>query len=369
MSTNWITGKRYDLAWYIGAAISGYLLIWMNLGLGISVLLLLWFWIVAVDGPHVFGTISRTYLDRKEWQSRAKLFLGSLFWFLPGPLLIVSGILMNTPIPYFLFLVFAQLWAYWHVVRQHYGFLTLYQKKNGEVSGRSNGVDYWVFYMMMLLPFVSFLLRNPQARTALGLPVAISAQQQLLLFLLHTAIGIALILYVLKEWENVREGRSWNLPKNIFLAACIPLHLFLFLHPYVSTHVDVRAVAVFVTFYHNIQYHGIVWFYNRNRYGNDAEGKQYGLASKVSRNFLTYYTAAILFTFAYRYSNWFLMGLDVPGIGGPNWISELALGSNFTFADLAYAFWWGFAFNHYYLDQKIWKVSRDKQLSSDLRIA
>jgi len=367
-STKWITSRNFDLLWYIGACITGYVMIYLNLGLGIPVLFLLWFWIISVDGPHVFGTISRTYLDPEEWKTRRKLFLGSLLWFLPGPLMLLAGITLDTPLPYFIFLAFAQLWAYWHVVRQHYGFLTLYQKKNGETSGKGNPIDYWMFYILMIAPFISFALRNPQARELLRLPVTISGAEQYLIYVLHALIAIAICVYVIKEMRLAQQGLTWNLPKNLFLLACMPLHLFLFLHPYVSTHVDVRMVAVFVTFYHNIQYHGIVWFYNRNRYGKEDSGSRYGLAAKVSHSFLTYYAAGLLFTLLYRYSNWALMGLQVPLAPGPNSISTAALGSHFTIADLAYVFWWGFAFNHYYLDQKIWRLSKDRRLSQDLKV-
>jgi len=367
-STKWITSRNFDLLWYIGACITGYVMIYLNLGLGIPVLFLLWFWIISVDGPHVFGTISRTYLDPEEWKTRRKLFLGSLLWFLLGPLMLLAGGALDTPLPYFIFLAFAQLWAYWHVVRQHYGFLTLYQKKNGETSGKGNPIDYWMFYILMIAPFISFALRNPQARELLRLPVTISGAEQYLIYVLHALIAIAICVYVIKEMRLAQQGLTWNLPKNLFLLACMPLHLFLFLHPYVSTHVDVRMVAVFVTFYHNIQYHGIVWFYNRNRYGKEDSGSRYGLAAKVSHSFLTYYAAGLLFTLLYRYSNWALMGLQVPLAPGPNSISTAALGSHFTIADLAYVFWWGFAFNHYYLDQKIWRLSKDRRLTQDLKV-
>jgi hypothetical protein len=365
-STKWITSRNFDLLWYIGACLTGYVMIYLNLALGIPVLFLLWFWIISVDGPHVFGTISRTYLDPEEWKTRRKLFLGSLLWFLPGPLMLLTGVALDSPLPYFIFLAFAQLWAYWHVVRQHYGFLTLYQKKNGEASGKGNPTDYWMFYILMIAPFISFALRNPQARELLGLPTIISSVEQYLIYFLHALIAIAICVYVIKEMRSVQQGLPWNVPKNLFLLACMPLHLFLFLHPYVSTHVDVRMVAVFVTFYHNIQYHGIVWFYNRNRYGK--YDSRHGLAAKVSRSFLTYYAAGILFTLVYRYSNWSLMGLQVPFAPGPNSISTTTLGSHFTIADLAYVFWWGFAFNHYYLDQKIWKLSKDRRLTQDLKV-
>ena len=365
ISIRWITDRNYDLLWYIGACISSYALIYLNVGLGITALLLWWFWIISVDGPHVFATISRTYLDSEERKARSKLLTGSLLWFLLGPSAILLGILTGTRLTFFLFLAFAQLWAYWHVVRQHYGFLVLYQKKNGEPSGRANPIDYWIFYILMLAPFVSFLLRHPEARAELGLSLQMSAPEYWTLILLHSLIGGAILIYVAKEVRN----NNVNLPKNLFLMACVPLHLFLFLHPYISTKLDLRLFVVFVTFYHNVQYHGIVWFYNRNRYGQDQEGTRFGLASRVSRSFLTYYVIGVLFTVFYRYPQWFCIGLAVPFAPGPNWISETSMGSLFKISDLAIAFWWGFALNHYYLDQKIWRLSRDQQLNKDLKVS
>jgi hypothetical protein len=34
----------------------------------------IWFlWVVFLDSPHLFGTFSRTYLDKREFQQRRKL--------------------------------------------------------------------------------------------------------------------------------------------------------------------------------------------------------------------------------------------------------------------------------------------------------
>ena len=77
VSSNWIIDKHNDLLWFMGACISGYILIYLNLGLGISAVILTWFWIMTVDGPHIFGTISRTYLDKQEWITRSPLLIGS----------------------------------------------------------------------------------------------------------------------------------------------------------------------------------------------------------------------------------------------------------------------------------------------------
>lgn len=366
VSANWITGRNFDLLWFISACLTSYAMIYLHVGLGVSAMLLWWFWILSVDGPHIFATLSRTYLDQQEWKQRWKLFWGSLLWFLLGPLCLFASIYAGTTSPYFVFLAFASLWAYWHVVRQHYGFMVLYQKKNGEPAGKSNQLDYWIFYVLMLAPFVSFLLRHPVAREQLGLPVFITSIERAIILADHIVIAAAIALYVAKEFYFARQGRAWNLPKNLFLAACIPLHLTIFLHPYISTHLPIRLFVVFVTFYHNVQYHGIVWFYNRNRYR--ADQGNFGPAAWISRNFVVYYAAGLLFTIVYRYTNWYFLGIDVPLLHGPNNISEASIGMEFKVSDLAFAFWWGFAFHHYYLDQKIWRLSKDKRLNQELKV-
>ena len=364
VSKQWITSRNYDLLWYIGACLSSYLLLYLNLALGISALLLWTFWILSVDGPHVFGTISRTYLDTEERHQRARLLLGSLLWFLVGPAFLIFAIASKNLAPFLIFLTLAQLWAYWHVVRQHYGFVVLYQKKNGEPAGKQNKVDYPIFYVWMLLPFLSFLIRHPQARPYFGLGAERSTLEQAGLFFIHGIIIASVAIYIAKEIYRYIKSKEFNLPKNLYLLACVPLHFLIFLNPFISTQLDIHLFAVFVTFYHNIQYHGIVWFYNRNRYGKDVSGSRYGLSSFVSKNFLIYYAAGLLFALIYRSLNWYLVGgVDQAFDTGPETLRRMT-----ALQLLVIGVWWGFAFNHYYLDQKIWKVSKDKQLTQDLKM-
>lgn len=42
--------------------------------------------------------------------------------------------------------------------------------------------------------------------------------------------------------------------------------------------------------------------------------------------------------------------------------------SVFTPTDVVNAIWWFVAIHHYYLDQRIWRVSRDKRLRADLKL-
>ena len=72
------------------AALSGYALFFMHAGLGWDMVRIWFLWVVLLDSPHLFGTFSRTYLDRREFQQRKKLLTWSLLWFLAGTILLQS---------------------------------------------------------------------------------------------------------------------------------------------------------------------------------------------------------------------------------------------------------------------------------------
>src|SRR3984893_442639 len=125
ISLRWIISAREDLIWFIGSVASSYALLVLYVTGILPLLPMVAAWAILIDAPHVFGTFSRTYLDRSEWQSRKRLLLGSLLFFVVGPALVLLGF-------GFTFFFVAALWAYYHLVKQHYGFMVLYKKKNDD---------------------------------------------------------------------------------------------------------------------------------------------------------------------------------------------------------------------------------------------
>src|SRR4029453_10917791 len=126
ISLGWIINKKDDLIWFIGSVVTSYAFLAANLllvKLGLSVMIMTWIWALGFDGPHVFGTISRTYADREERRKRAKLFYGSLLLFLIGPAIVGADQLLGSNALGPAFFLFASMWAYYHLVKQHYGFM------------------------------------------------------------------------------------------------------------------------------------------------------------------------------------------------------------------------------------------------------
>src|SRR5438105_15282851 len=84
ISLRWIINAREDLIWFIGSVASSYaLLIFYTTGV-LPLIPMVAGWAILIDAPHVFGTFSRTYFDRSEWQTRRRLMLGSLLSFIFG---------------------------------------------------------------------------------------------------------------------------------------------------------------------------------------------------------------------------------------------------------------------------------------------
>src|SRR5512132_4328820 len=120
----WIISRNVDLALVIFSSLAGYLYLGLYLLLHIPITYLWWFWSVGFDGTHIFAMASRTYFDREARRAHRGLFFGSLvFFFSLGPALVLLGW-----VPVLVMIV--ALWAYYHVVRQHYGFMVLYKVKH-----------------------------------------------------------------------------------------------------------------------------------------------------------------------------------------------------------------------------------------------
>src|SRR6266446_3021705 len=156
ISLRWIISARDDLVWLIGSVASSYLLLILYVTGVLPLLPMVGLWAILIDAPHVFGTFSRTYFDRTERRNRARLLWGSLLFFVVGPLMVWAG-------AGFVFFFIAALWAYYHLVKQHYGFMVLYKKKNGDLAPVDNALDRLLLLFAFNYPFVAFIAQDPQA--------------------------------------------------------------------------------------------------------------------------------------------------------------------------------------------------------------
>jgi hypothetical protein len=319
-----------DSVFVIGSAVAGYLLLGLHAALDVPVMVLWWVWSVGFDGTHIFATATRTFFDHEARATQGTMLWGSLgFFFAIGPLLVLAGLKGWLALA-------VGVWAYYHVLRQHFGFMMLYKVKNHDLETVDNRWDSRFLYLMLAFPpFHRFFVHHPEE---LGIPkgAALAGMSPLVEPALWGGIGLMVAGYGLRQWRKWQLGRDLNAPKLCLLAAVVPLHWLTF------HFLSWQAAVPTVTIVHNLQYHAIVWFYNRNRYAEERDGRRrFGwLPPAVSRSLLTYVGLGLVFSLAYR----------VPGY-------ELG-----RMSDLAFGFFCGFGLTHYYLDGRIWRVRQDPGL-------
>ena len=324
----WIISRGVDLSLVIGSALAGYAYLLLYAVFHVPITLLWWFWSVGFDGTHIFATASRTFFDREARARNPRLLYGSLlFFFTIGPVMVLAG-----AVKYLAILI--GVWAYYHVIRQHYGFMVLYKVKNRDLRPIDNTLDR-VFLGVMLVspPFLRFFVRHPEE---LGLHLSLRWFEPFL----WSIVAATLAVYLGRQWMHWRAGSPVNLPKYLLFAAIMPLHWLTF------ASMSWQAAVPTVTIVHNLQYHALVWFHNRNRYAEPNASLHGRIPAAVSRSLLAYVAAGLVFSLLYR----------VPGF---------ALGK---VSELAFGFFCGFGLTHYYLDSRIWRVRHDPGLRAALRM-
>jgi hypothetical protein len=404
---SFLVSPSTDGVWYIGSSLAGFVYValvlllgrdssdpmnepFYRLSLGSSRypltlgLLVVGSWALFIDAPHVWATLARTFLDPDDWRDRKRMLVGSTIWFFVGPLAILGPYLLGafvpmTPatlaLPAVTFFVLFRLWAYYHVVRQHWGFLVLYKRKNDDWSDAAeNRADHWFFNAALYLPLLLFLTAPWYRETGmpeLGLSRPLFHGQTAASMLRPVFLALypmAIAAYCVFQIARYRSGVVRNGPKLLFLAAIVPLHLAVFSHPLLAL-----FVVPIVTVGHNLQYHRIVWSFGRSKYGTRS-GPSYRWARAAFRSVPAYLGLGLAFSFflyqgplietvkpliARAFDEWLFAGLGL--LAGLTRPEEARIG-----ARVVSALFLGWAMQHYYLDSKIWRVHRDPALAHHL---
>jgi hypothetical protein len=356
----WIVSRKYDLAFIFGGAALSLMIPLLVMHWPELLPIIFWIWLLFFDGTHLYAAYSRTYLDRQFWKTDRALLLASPAVILLPLTAVIFYVRSGNIRPVEYFLVFAQAWAYYHLVRQHYGFVSLYDRKSG-ASKETHEINKQTIYVGLWTPYIYFLLSHPINRKVAGLP-SLFPESELLwglnifaLFFTGGAAFFFILHYIRKKTIT---------PAAIFTAICMILYSLIFywiapMEPFFARAQNVvqsfMILAITMTIFHNIQYHAIVWQFNRKKYGKP----EFGLATTLNRNFLIYAIVAVLFAGIYVTTAW--LSTDYP--------SPFGRIADSRFVPVTFCIWWGLLFHHYYLDQKIWRFSKTKDLQQQLNVA
>lgn len=346
----WILSRTQDLLWFQGSALAAVLLLVAFLALpplghdnyttDHPALWLLLFWGVIFDGSHVMATYARTYWAA-DAQSRSGLpGAWSGGWLLLGPVLAwidhqwftqQASVVGQSGLLFGFFLAAAYLWAYYHLIRQHYGFLSLYRRRVGLPTALW-APDALFLWVGSAYPFLRYNL-SPAYKTS-GLPVTLpDAWLAPLRLALDGGVALALLVILLLGWRQARrEGSGWG-PRHLFLLIVVAYSNLTF-----ALLDNLLVITAVLTIFHNLQYHRIVWQYER--------GQQRLPMGSVAR-----YAA-------------FALGLGLLWYG-PRIVGVAVVQSD-LWRNMLVGLAWGVAFHHYHVDARIWRVRRQPALGETL---
>ena len=328
--SRWIISPADDLTWFICSALGGYLTI-LLFKAGVPLFPILIAFILVIDGPHVWSTMTRTYLDKSERQRRRLQLFAIVPLLLIGPTMWWLG-QAN------LFFVLAYGWAYYHHAKQEYGFVMLYKAKNNDRAPFDMKWDRRFIMVSFILPYVYYL------EEAHDLAQRFSIMRPLVSLVLSAYILFA-VLFVARQVQKFARGESINAPKLALLAVSVPLQwsafTFAIHHPF-----GILAAAIPINTFHALQYQRLMWFHNRNHYADEQVKARAGFAGVINRSVIFYLAVVLVANFAF-----YAIAGGVFQLRGA-WVTAF----------------WGISFTHYFLDSKIWRVRGDKELATALRL-
>jgi hypothetical protein len=264
-SRGFIVSPRYDTAFFT-ASLALPLLLWVGFSFGLLTGVAVYaIFQLAFNLPHNFQTWTMSVLDEEDRSRHGRRYAIAL----AVCVLVFALPMALSPDGVYPWVRDALIyWGYYHLVRQHYGFQRLYEKKMGGVPALESKLYARFLDAVSYLPLL-VRFRDPELMTIHAGKMAAHIWHPVLpraawmaVAALYALIVVAAIVHHLVA---VARGRTGLLPRALHFAA---VTLAFALAGLVIRDLIV-AIAV-VTAFHNLQYIGLVWFHNANRAADGA---------------------------------------------------------------------------------------------------
>ncbi len=322
-----------------------------------------WIWVIFFEGSHFWATYSRTYIDNKYRKENSMVLIGSLIFFI-FPL---AAIMLEKAFPALTFTVyygfFIFIWSLYHNAKQHYGFLSIYAGKiKMEFDDKKKMRN--ALYGVIVFSQVFFLLNfKVQGTFSMSSPWAdVPVMNFLFTKFFYVLTAAATVYFIIQSISLAKKYKRTLRPIISYVATCLIFYSVMFYYVAQSDNFIVGSdglsililIAIMNSLFHNIQYHAIVWHYGQARYNKDDQNN-YGIAKFVNGKTFNYLMVALMLGSVFGFIVWNVgMSPDVNG-------GFTAVANNWAFV-----LFFGIIGHHFYLDQKIWRPSKQTELKSYL---
>ncbi len=214
----------------------------------------LW-WIVLVlciDVSHVYSTLFRLYWDKPTFIKYKKTLI----------LIPLIGLTIGFVLHYYNAMIFWRVLAYlavFHFVRQQYGFLRLYSRK--EITTSLNRfIDSLSIYNATLYPLIYWHLHLTGKLSWFVQGDFISFGTTQLDWIFKSFFILIILVYIIKEGWTSYQQRTFNIPKNMIMLGTYAswyVGIVMFEGDLIFTLLNVVA--------HGIPYMGLIWIYGEKK--------------------------------------------------------------------------------------------------------
>ncbi len=276
----WIYNKQWDLIFIILSASLIALPLILNRYVGISRLYVAFAVTIAVGGPHMYATFTRTLMEKSFVKRHPFIMLGTV--------LVPIGVFYLGLNAFIVLLTVFFFWASIHVLHQIVYLVDCYNTKSPKIlSLRSRMIDYAVV-LTSLYPIA--FKRMVEGTFTIGARQLLFPEFLRADWVWMTAtfvFALSLVLFTAKTVQEVREGTVlWPKVLLIYITA-----LAAFLIP---TFDDLDVAFQGMNTWHSFQYLGLTWYINRLR--NERGEISAGFVQKISRNNWSYYGTVVAMT-------------------------------------------------------------------------
>jgi hypothetical protein len=270
-SQPWLANSSIEMAFILAPAfVSSAFVLAFHRQIEQTPALPLWAWVcfvLLVDVAHVYATMFRTYFDKNALGKNGVLLttIPVLCWVCGSLLYSVNDLLFWRVLAYL---------AVFHFIRQQYGFVVLYARKDPACFKNWIWLDAAIVYVAAIYPLLFWHTRLPRLFSWFvdgdfigGMP-AVIAEIGLIIY------GVIAAAYIVKELILTCRSGFFNIPRNLIIAGTA-LSWWVGIIAFNSD----LAFTITNVVSHGIPYMALVWLYHHR--GNQGKNEVAGRSASL----------------------------------------------------------------------------------------
>ncbi len=305
------------------------------------------FWVLVIDWAHIFAQWHRIYCNPLESKQAKWIYPLSYLALIP----LVALYFQLSEIDHVeKFLIY---FVIYHFIKQHFGFIRIYSKTDGQKSKFESYTETALIYLCMWTPVFYWHIDFPKKDFYWNLHFLRNPVTQNIFYPAIIAYGFCLIAYVIAEYKRTIRNQMFNWPKNLALG------LAAFGWGLVSIMVESKILIFFtVVLVHDLSYIFLVWFTGRRD-------------EKLLNKKISWYSWWSVPGFSWFLFSIVLMGqltMALHGRVGHNldrdWLIVGKIFGGIPFSEgwwqnVGLALFYATQAHHYFIDKYLWKKEKD----------